>query len=64
MHAGVSKKEWVAIFQEIGLTEPSMMKWHQLFEARHPEGHEAFLSWLGIPKSEIAGIRAKSRQAD
>lgn len=61
MQSNVSKDEWVDMFREIGLTEDTMMKWHRLFESRHPEGHEAFLAWLGLPPDEIAGIRATSR---
>ena len=61
MQSNVSKKEWVAMFQEIGLTEDAMRKWHHLFETRHPEGHSAFLAWLGISPDEVARIRADSR---
>lgn len=61
MQNNVSKGEWVAMFREIGLTEDAMMKWHHLFETRHPAGHEAFLAWLGISPDEIAGIRTNSR---
>jgi len=61
MQNNVSKVEWVAMFREIGLTEDAMMKWHHLFETRHPDGHEAFLEWLGISPDEIAGIRTNSR---
>jgi len=55
----VSKKEWVAMFQEIGLTDDQMVKWHQIFETRHPTGHQAFLAWLGLPSDEIADIRSR-----
>lgn len=61
MEKNVSKEEWVAMFQEIGLTEAQMMRWHALFETRHPEAHETFLSWLGISKAEIADIRNRCR---
>lgn len=61
MQNKVSKVEWVAMFREIGLTEDAMRKWHHLFETRHPEGHAAFLAWLGISPDEIARIRAESR---
>ena len=61
MQCNVSKDQWVAMFQEIGLTEDAMMKWHHLFENRHPDGHAAFLAWLGISPDEIARIRADSR---
>jgi hypothetical protein len=58
MDSKVSKDQWVAMFREIGLSEDDMMKWHRLFESRHPDGHEAFLAWLGIPPDEIVQIRA------
>lgn len=61
MQKKVTKEDWVAMFREIGLSEDAMMKWHRLFETRHPEGHADFLSWLGIPLDEISRIRAESR---
>jgi hypothetical protein len=61
MQNNVSKDDWVAMFREIGLTDDDMMKWHRLFETRHPEGHAGFLAWLGIAPDEIASIRANSR---
>ncbi|MDX2455754.1 hypothetical protein [Desulfosarcina sp.] len=61
MQNNVSKDQWVAMFREIGLTEDAMMKWHRLFEARHPDGHAAFLAWLCISPDEITRIRADSR---
>lgn len=61
MQNKVSKEDWVAMFQEIGLDDEAMMKWHHLFETRHPKGHEDFLAWLGIAPDEIDGIRKRSR---
>lgn len=61
MQSNVSKDDWVAMFREIGLTEETMLQWHRLFETRHPEGHEDFLTWLGISPDEIATIRENSR---
>jgi hypothetical protein len=61
MRKGVSKDEWVAMFQEIGLDEASMKRWHQLFEKRHPDGHQGFLEWLGLGHQDIERIRAASR---
>ncbi|MBT8339845.1 MAG: hypothetical protein HKP58_02455 [Desulfatitalea sp.] len=45
----VDKEDWLAMFRDIGMTDEAMMKWHQLFEKRHPESHEDFLIWLAIP---------------
>ena len=61
MQKNVTKEDWVAMFREIGLSDDAMMKWHRLFETRHPEGHAEFLNWLGIPLDEISRIRAESR---
>ncbi len=47
------------MFQAIGLDEAKMHQWHRLFEARHPEAHQAFLEWLRIQPEEIARIRSK-----
>jgi len=55
---GMSKEKWVAMFRDIGLDEATMMKWHGLFEVRHPDEHQAFLEWLQIPAAEIQAIRA------
>lgn len=61
MQHHVNKDEWVAMFRDIGLSEDAMQQWHALFEKRHPDGHAAFLAWLGIPADEIARIRTASR---
>ena len=57
----VNVNEWVAMFQEIGLDHTQMERWHKVFEARHPDGHQSFLEWLGVKQEEIDRIRAKSR---
>ena len=59
MQSNVSKKDWVAMFREVGLTEDQMSQWHRVFETRHPEGHGTFLAWLGLPSDEIADIRSR-----
>jgi hypothetical protein len=61
MKKHISKEEWVAMYEEIGLNASKRMQWHKLFEARHPDGHQAFLEWLGIPPKEIDQIRAECR---
>lgn len=57
MQKNVNKEDWVAMFREIGLDDEAMKTWHQLFELRHPEGHEGFLNWLGLSSDEITKIR-------
>ena len=54
----MDKGKWVLLFREIGLDEATMVKWHQAFETRFPNGHQSFLEWLKIPENEIARIRA------
>ena len=61
MQDKLSKEDWVAMFREIGLDDAAMKKWHQLFEARHPEGHADFLNWLGLSSAEITKIRSDSK---
>ncbi len=54
-------RQWVALFREIGLDDAKMKLWHHLFETRHPEGHQSFLEWLGLPTKEVERIRSESR---
>jgi hypothetical protein len=61
MKKHVNVDEWVAMFQEIGLDEAQRMRWHKLFEARHPDAHQAFMEWLRISPEDIARYRAMSR---
>ena len=61
MIGNVSKEEWVAMFRRIGLTDNDMNRWHREFEKRHPDGHEGFLTWLGLSAEEVADIRAHYR---
>ena len=61
MQKQVNVDQWVAMFKEIGLDEETMMKWHRIFESRHPEAHLGFLEWLGLPSEEIERIRSNSR---
>jgi hypothetical protein len=61
MEKHVTVKEWVSMFKEIGLDDSTMMQWHRIFETRHPEAHESFLQWLGLPPEEIQRIRTTSK---
>jgi len=58
----ITKDQFVSILNDAGITEVQKHKLHELFEARHPQGHEVFLQWLGVPADEIRAIRKKSRQ--
>ncbi len=63
MKQHITVQQWIDLFKEIGLDEPTMHRWHQLFEHRHPDGHQGFLEWLGLPAAEIGRIRAQSRDS-
>jgi crotonobetainyl-CoA:carnitine CoA-transferase CaiB-like acyl-CoA transferase len=61
MQNRVNVKEWVAMFEEIGLNHAQMERWHKVFETRHPAAHQTFLEWLGIKPEDIDRIRSESR---
>lgn len=60
-NVNMNKTQWVELFRDTGLDEVMMSKWHQLFEQRYPEQHQAFLEWLQIPNEEVSQIRQASR---
>ncbi len=53
----VTVEQWIELFREIGLQEADMTKWHRLFEAKNPVGHQSFLEWLGLDEKRIQEIR-------
>ena len=53
----VNVDQWTDMFRHVGLTEQQMTDWHVAFERRHPEAHQAFLEWLGLPPDRIDAIR-------
>lgn len=57
----ITKQQFVAVLDEAGITDAQKHKLHEVFEARFPDAHENFLSYLGIPATEIAEIRRRSR---
>ena len=61
MKNNVNVNEWVAMFQEIGLNHDQMQRWHKVFEARHPAGHQSFLEWLGMKPEDIERTRSNSK---
>lgn len=56
-------EQWVEVFRATGLDEAMMQRWHQEFERLHPDQHERFLHWLGLPGEAIARIRLAARPA-
>ncbi|WP_210395512.1 hypothetical protein [Motiliproteus sediminis] len=57
MNNDFGKKQWSALFTELGLSEAEMRRWHQLFERHHPQDHGRFLSWLGLNNNEVQALR-------
>jgi len=53
----VTVEQWVELFREAGLKDADMKKWHHLFEAKNPEGHQRFLEWLGLDAKKIKDVR-------
>ena len=59
--SSITKDQFVAVLNEAGITDTQKQRLHSVFENRHPEGHQAFLAWLGLPAEEIRNIRERSR---
>ncbi|HUJ44080.1 MAG TPA: hypothetical protein VLW52_10775 [Opitutaceae bacterium] len=59
----ITKDQFVALLNDSGITDAQRHRLHVLLEARHPQAHEAFLQWLGLPADAIRTIREKSREA-
>jgi len=58
----ITKDQFVALLNEASITDAQKHKLHALFEIRHPQAHEAFLQWLGLPPDAIRNIRENSRK--
>ncbi len=54
-------EQWKEVFRETGLSEDDMGRWHSCFEKKYPDGHQAFLEWLGLENSRIDKIRQASK---
>lgn len=61
MDKKVTVEEWVQRFRAVGLDDAAMQRWHELFEAENPQGHQSFLEWLGLPPERIAQVRSRGR---
>ena len=59
--SSITKDQFAAVLTEAGIADPQKQRLHAVFEQRHPEGHQAFLAWLGLPAEEIRRIRERSR---
>jgi DNA-binding transcriptional MerR regulator len=58
----ITRKKWVAIMKDCGLSDEQMQRWHREFERSAPTEHQEFLEFLRIPADEITNIRQWSRQ--
>lgn len=58
----VTKNQFVALLEDAGVSAAQRQKLHALFERRHPEAHQGFLEFLGVPAAEVLAIRERSRQ--
>ena len=56
----MDKAQWVSILRSTGMNEAQMWRWHQEFEQRSPQMHQAFLVSLNISAEEIEVIRRRS----
>lgn len=54
------KTDWVALLRQAGFSDEEMRLWHARFEAAAPAQHQAFLESLGLPATEVEGIRRSS----
>ena len=61
MGSKMTVENFKQLFSDVGLDEAAMLKWHALFERRHPDSHQSFLEWLGLSAAQIEQIRAHSR---
>jgi hypothetical protein len=52
----------VAVLDSAGITDEQKKRLHARFEKDHPEAHQGFLEYLGVPAPEIRKIREGSRQ--
>lgn len=58
----VTKHQFVSLLNEAGITDAQKHRLHQVFEQQHPEAHQAFLEWLGVPAEEVRAIREHARK--
>jgi hypothetical protein len=58
----ITKDQFVALLDGAGITQEQKCSLHALFEQRHPDAHQGFLEYLGLPAGKIQEIRAAARQ--
>ena len=57
----ITKAQFVAVLDTIGVTDAQKQRLHAELEKRHPQAHQELLEWLGIPAAEITRIREHAR---
>jgi len=57
----ITKDQFVAVLDGAGMTDEQKRRLHTRFEQAHPEAHQGFLEYLGVPASEIHTIRERAR---
>jgi hypothetical protein len=57
----ITKTQFVAVLDAIGVTDAQKQRFHAELEKRHPQAHQELLEWLGIPAAEIGKIREHAR---
>ncbi|HZX28885.1 MAG TPA: MerR family transcriptional regulator [Telluria sp.] len=58
----LGKEAWTGLLRAAGVDEPTMERWHALFEQQAPQAHQGFLRSLGLDEEEVARIRGWARQ--
>lgn len=57
----ITKAQFVAVLDTIGVTDAQKHRFHAELEKRHPKAHQELLEWLGISPQDIAVIREHAR---
>ena len=57
----ITKNQFVAVLDSAGITDEQKKRLHSHFEQEHPEAHQGFLEYLGVPAPEIRTIRERAR---
>lgn len=57
----ITKDQFVAVLDTIGVTDAQKHRFHAELEKRHPKAHQELLEWLGLAAGDIAKIREQSR---
>ena len=57
----INKDQFVSVLNAAGITDDQKHRLHAAFEKQLPQGHQAFLEWLGLPAETVRQIREQSR---